>query len=99
MGAACWAVGLHRDEASGVRNLYVCHRQLAVDPEFEGRGVGIVMTRHIERAAPALGAIEIVGHVRDERVPYFERLGYVVRGKGETLFGSVEHTSMAKTLR
>ena len=98
VGAACWAVGLRNDERSGRRQLYVRYRQLAVDPEFEGRGIGIVMTKHIERAARALGAIEIVGNVRDERVPYFEQLGYVVSGKGETLFGTVEHTSMTKAL-
>lgn len=98
VGAACWAVGMRRNEGSGAREIYVRFRQVAVDAEFEDRGIGIVMSRHIERAARALGATEIVGNVRDDRVPYFERLGYAVRGKGETLFGTVEHTSMAKTL-
>jgi predicted N-acetyltransferase YhbS len=98
VGAACWAVGMRKDESSGKREIYVRYRQLAVDPEFDGRGIGIVMSRHVERAARALGATEIVGNVRVDRVPYYERLGYVVKGKGETLFGTVEHASMAKTL-
>ena len=99
VGAACWAVGIRKAESSGAREIYVRFRQVAVDSEFDGRGIGIVLTKHIERAALALGAREIVGNVRDDRVPYFERLGYVVRGKGETLFGTVAHTSMTKTLR
>jgi predicted N-acetyltransferase YhbS len=99
VGAACWAVGIRKDQASGKREIYVRYRQLAVDPEFEGRGVGIAMSRHLEREARALGAAEIVGNIRVDRVPYYERLGYVVRGKGETLFETVEHTSMAKPLR
>jgi GNAT superfamily N-acetyltransferase len=98
VGAACWAVGIRTDAPAGKRQLYVRFRQLAIDPAFEGLGVGIVMTRRIEKEARALGAKEIVGNVRVERVSYFVRLGYVVKGKGETLFGNVEHMSMAKPL-
>ncbi len=98
VGAACWAVGINTNTPSGKRELYVRSRQLAVDPEFEHLGIGIVLTRHIEKQARAIGAKEIVGNVRLERVPYFERLGYVVTGPGETLFGTIEHKAMAKSL-
>jgi predicted N-acetyltransferase YhbS len=99
VGAACWVVGMRRDDPPGTRHTFVRFRQMAIDHDFDNRGIGIVMTRHIEKAARALGAKEILGNVRVERVPYFERLGYVVKGDGETLFGSVEHVSMAKPLR
>lgn len=98
VGAACWAVGMGRDELTGKRKIFVRSRQLAVDPEFEGRGVGIVLMRHVERGARNVGAEEIVGNVRLELIPYFESLGWFVSGQGETLFGSVEHVSMVKPL-
>jgi predicted N-acetyltransferase YhbS len=98
VGAACWAVGVRKGQSPGRRDLYVRFRQLAVEEEFDGRGIGIVLTRQIERAARSLGAKEIVANVRMDHVPYFEHLGYIVDGKGETLFGDVEHMSMVKRL-
>ncbi len=98
VGAACWVAGMRKDEPSGTPRLYVRFRQMAIDEEFDGVGVGIALTRSIEKAARAIGAAEILGNVRVERVPYFERLGYIVTGTGETLFDDVEHMSMVKTL-
>jgi GNAT superfamily N-acetyltransferase len=98
-GAACWAVGMGKDEATGARQVFVRFRQMAIDEAFDNRGIGIAMSRYIEKRARAIGAAEIVGNVRVERVPYFERLGYTVTGPGETLFGTVEHVSMVKSLR
>lgn len=99
VGAACWAVGMSTDGPAGPRRTFVRFRQMAVDHDFDDRGIGIALTRHVEKAARGLGAKEIILNVRVERVPYFERLGYVVTGEGETLFDSVEHLSMTKTLR
>jgi predicted N-acetyltransferase YhbS len=99
VGAACWAVGIREGPVPGKRDFYVRFRQLAVEEEFDGRGIGIVLTRRIERTARSLGAKEIVANVRLDHVPYFQHLGYVVKGKGETLFGTVEHASMAKSLQ
>lgn len=96
VAAACWAVGM--TERDGERLIYVRFRHLAVDPEFEGRGIGDAMTRHVEEYGREIGAGEIVGNVRVDRVSYFERHGWVVLGKGETLYGELEHISMAKPL-
>jgi GNAT superfamily N-acetyltransferase len=98
VGAACWVVGMRQDSAAGTRHLYVRFRQLAVDEDFEDRGIGVVLAREVEKRARAIGAEEIIGNVRLERVPLMERLGYVVLGQGETLFGTVEHMSMSKRL-
>ncbi len=98
VGAGCWVVGMRKDELTGARQVFARFRQLAVDHEFDNRGIGIAMLRYMEKAARKTGAKEIVGNVRVERVAYFERLGYVVNGRGETLYGSVEHMSMVKPL-
>jgi predicted N-acetyltransferase YhbS len=76
------------------RILFVRFRQMAVDPEFEGRGIGGAITRHVEQCARSLGAVEIVGNVRVEQVEYFKRHGFVEHGEGVTLYGQVESVSM-----
>jgi GNAT superfamily N-acetyltransferase len=98
IAAGCWAVGTRKDQDTGKRRLFVRFRQMAVDPQFEGRGIGTTMTAHVEARAREIGATEIVGNVRLENVPYFENLGWKVLGPGETLFGTLEHISMARPL-
>ena len=92
VAAACWAVGMRKEENS--RILFVRFRQMAIDPDFEGRGIGGAITRHVEQCARAMGAVEIVGNVRVDQVAYFRRYGFVEQGEGVTLYGHVEHVSM-----
>jgi len=98
VAAGVWAVGMHQDPATGQRVPFVRFRQMAVDPEYEGRGIGSAMSKHVEARARELGATQIVGNVREENVAYFERRGWVVVGPGETLFGTLEHVAMVKPL-
>jgi GNAT superfamily N-acetyltransferase len=95
IGAACYAVGM--TERHGERLLYVRFRQLAVDAQFEGHGIGSALMRLVEERARGIGAKEIVGNVRVDNVAYFERHGWIVLGEGEPLYG-FEHVSMAKPL-
>lgn len=99
VGAVCWVAGMHRDEATGTRRLFVRLRQIAVDQDLDRRGIGSALAGRVEQDARALGAKELVASVRVERVPFFESIGYAVTGPGKTLFGSVEHVSMTKPLR
>jgi len=96
VAAGCWAMGMRQEENRRIP--FVRFRQMAIDHEFDNRGIGIALARYIEKAARQTGAKEILGNVRLEVVPYFERLGYVVKGTGETLFDDVEHMSMVKSL-
>ena len=95
VGAATWAIGMN--ERDGKRTLYVRYRHLAIEPEFEGLGIGSAMSRYVEDRGREIGATEIVGNVRIHNVEYFKKLGWVVLGEGETLYG-LEHVSMAKPL-
>jgi ribosomal protein S18 acetylase RimI-like enzyme len=97
VAAACWVVGMRRD--GKVRGPYVRFRQMAVDPEFEGAGIGNAIMRHVEESARAIGAFELVGNVRMENVAWFRRNGWVEVGEGVTLYEQVESLAMIKPLQ
>jgi ribosomal protein S18 acetylase RimI-like enzyme len=81
------------------RIVFVRFRQMAVDPDFEGRGIGSAIMRHVEQSARSAGAAEILGNVRVGNVALFKRHGYVEQGEGVTLYGQVESVSMVRPLR
>jgi GNAT superfamily N-acetyltransferase len=97
VGAVCWIVGI-RTEDSG-RIIYIRWRQLAMDPEFEGRGLGGITMRYREKYAHSIGATELVANPRLENVAWFKRHGWVVIGEGVKLYDQVESLSMIKRLR
>jgi GNAT superfamily N-acetyltransferase len=98
VGAGCWAIGLRPGDDAGSRRMFVRFRQLAVDPDYEGRGIGSAITHHVEERSRALGAVEVVGNVRAVNVGYFRKHGWVEQGHGVTLFGTVESIAMVKPL-
>lgn len=97
VAAVTWAVGVRQED--GRRVIYVRFRQLAVEPEFEGRGIGGAAIRYRERYARSIGAEEIVANARVENVPWFEHHGFEVVGDGVKLFDQVESMAMVKRLR
>jgi GNAT superfamily N-acetyltransferase len=97
VAAGCWAMGMRR--AEGRRIPFVRFRQMAVDPDYEGRGIGSAIMRYVEASARAMGAEEILGNVRMENVTLFKHHGYVEQGSGVTLYGQVESLAMVRPLR
>jgi GNAT superfamily N-acetyltransferase len=98
VGAACWAVGMDRNPDTGARKIFVRFRQMAVDPEFEGKGLGGIFMRHVEEVSRKLGAAEVRGNVRAENVEYFKRFGWVIIGPGVNLFDEIESVEMIQPL-
>jgi GNAT superfamily N-acetyltransferase len=96
VAATCWVLGMRTE--GDVRSPYVRWRQMAVDPEFEGRGIGNALMRHVEQNARAIGATELVGNVRVENAPWFSRHGWIEVGEGEKLYDQVESLAMCKPL-
>lgn len=96
VAAACWVIGMRRDGPK--RGVYVRFRQMAVDPAWEGRGIGSAIMRHVEDASRAVRATEIVGNVRLENVPMFRRHGWIEVGEGVKLFDQVESLAMVRPL-
>jgi N-acetylglutamate synthase-like GNAT family acetyltransferase len=99
VGGLAWV--MHR--GSTVNNetgQLVCRlRQIAVDAEFEGQGVGGKLCEYLEARCVEQGVEHIVSNIRLENVPWFNRLGFLDLGPGATLFGEVQHRSMIKVLR
>ena len=73
-------------------------RFMAVDPQWQGRGLGSSVLRELERRARAEGANSVVLNARRSAQRFYERHGYSVEGPAETLFGDVAHVRMRKRL-
>ena len=56
-------------------------RQVAVDFSRQRSGLGTRLVRYSEEVSRAAGQREMVLHAREKAVPFYERLGYEVRGE------------------
>ena len=72
-------------------------RQVAVDPEFQRKGVGVQMLHLAEEEALNQGAETMVLHARDSAIPFYLSLGYSIVGEGFEEVG-IPHHAMRKSL-
>lgn len=72
-------------------------RQMAVDTETQGTGVGAAIIDFAERVAHNQGYRELLLNARDPVIPFYEKCGYRVHGEGFTEVGIAHHT-MTKDL-
>ncbi len=56
-------------------------RFLAVDPNLQGKGLGILVAMTLESVARQEGVKRVVCSAREEAVPFFTKLGFVDRGE------------------
>jgi ribosomal protein S18 acetylase RimI-like enzyme len=73
-------------------------RYMAVDPAFQGQGLGSRILRNLEARARALAASDMVLNAREDAIAFYIRHGYAVSGPAHTLFGQVRHERMRKAL-
>lgn len=73
-------------------------RFMAVAPEAAGTGLGREVVHYLEAQARAVGIRTIVLHSREAAVGFYQRLGYAVEAPSHTLFGTIPHFLMRKTL-
>jgi ribosomal protein S18 acetylase RimI-like enzyme len=73
-------------------------RYMAVAEAVRGQGLGRLIVRRLEEIARSRGATYVVLNARDEAVGFYRSLGYEVVGIGPTIFGSVTHSHMIRTL-
>lgn len=72
-------------------------RQVAVDFDRQGRGLGTDLVRYSETFAASLGLREMVLHARDTAVRFYERLGYEAYGE-PFVEVTLPHRAMKKRL-
>jgi len=71
----------------------------AVDPAWARQGLGGRILIALAADAAELGAAEVVLNARVEAQPFYLHNGYSRTGPAGTLFGSIPHDAMMKTLR
>lgn len=71
-------------------------RQVAVDDQIQGKGIGTELVLHSERVARERGYKQMVLSARDTAVPFYERLKYTKEGD-EFEEVTIPHWKMVKT--
>ena len=56
-------------------------RQVAVEPDLQGQGIGAEMVRLSEQVGSEKGFTEMILHARDTAVAFYLRLGYEIVGE------------------
>ncbi|MBN8681165.1 MAG: GNAT family N-acetyltransferase [Chitinophagales bacterium] len=72
-------------------------RQVAVEPELQGKGVGKALVEYAEQFALDQGFKQIVLNARDTAVPFYLKSAYTVEGEQFTEVG-IPHFRMYKNL-
>ena len=71
-------------------------RSISVEPEWEGKGIGSIVLKELEKIVIAKGAKRIIIHARSNAVEFYKKNGYKEVEPSYTLFGEIEHTLMEK---
>ena len=73
-------------------------RYMAVDPDYQGQGLGRQILAALEDAARGQGLQQLVLHAREPVVDFYRRQGYQLLEQSHTLFGEIVHYKMRKSL-
>ena len=87
-------IGVARMHKSGENQGQV--RCVAVAAEAQGQGVGKAIMLYLEEKAKEMGMQEIVLEARENAVPFYKSIGYVIEKESYLLFGEIQHYRMKK---
>lgn len=76
---------------------YAKLRQMAVSPEYRGKGIGAGLLGYVHQQAKSLGYSHVRLNARDSAIRFYEKLGYVSIGERFQEIG-LEHQQMEKRL-
>jgi ribosomal protein S18 acetylase RimI-like enzyme len=74
-------------------------RSISVEPEWEGKGIGTIVLKELEKIVVAKGARRIIIHARNSAIEFYKKFGYKSLEPSYRLFGEIEHTLMEKTIK
>ena len=73
-------------------------RSISVEPEWEGKGIGSIVLRELEKIVTEKGAKRIIIHARNSAIEFYKKKGYKEIEPSYTLFSEIEHTLMEKLI-
>ncbi len=73
-------------------------RYMAVEDDQQGKGIGGKVLSELEHKLKSKGAKYIILNARESAVKFYEKHGYHVVEKSHTLFGTINHFKMRKSL-
>ena len=71
-------------------------RYMAVEEEWQGKGIGKMILSYLEEKIKEKGTKNIVLNARDIAIKFYERNGYKIVKKAHTLFDVIPHYRMMK---
>ena len=74
-------------------------RSISVEPEWEGKGIGSIVLKELEKIVSEKGAKRIIIHARNNAIKFYKKNGYREVEPSYTLFDEIEHTLMEKYIR
>ena len=73
-------------------------RYMAVEEEWQGKGVGTMILEYLEEKIKEKGAKYIVLNARDIAIKFYEKHGYEIVKEAHVLFDTIPHYKMRKIL-
>jgi len=73
-------------------------RYMGVDTPYQGQGIGTKLLTCIENTAVDLNATAIKLKARQQYIKFYLQNGYIDCGAGHTLYHTIHHRKMIKTL-
>ncbi|MDE2089841.1 MAG: GNAT family N-acetyltransferase [Gammaproteobacteria bacterium] len=73
-------------------------RYMAVEEEYQRRGIGSLVLHALERMAVERGARCMVLDARESALGFYQKHGYAIAGRAPALYGVIPHARMSKQL-
>ena len=101
---AIHAIAVENEEVLGVARMHESAekqgqvRCVAIATAAQGKGIGKAIMAYLEEKAKQKGWTEIVLEARENAVPFYEAIGYMIVAESYLLFGEIQHYRMQKSL-
>jgi GNAT superfamily N-acetyltransferase len=71
-------------------------RYMAVETSYQGKGIGSLVLRELEKRARKQGAKYMLVNGRENAVRFYKKNGYTLVGDAPTLFGRIKQSRLRK---